>query len=554
MRSTTAILLRKLKGQCVALFRTATLMPASMFSGNVATANELGAARSVVAFLFPFIAVMAVLLAIAYMTDHASAFALAITPLVTPAAKSSKVGELRAEADRIRKIILNGDPATPDRKYSKDEIEKMVNEVAGLEARAAAIAGFTPQDEIDRQGGDAEVRALNPDADVAHDVVKAEKGEMEQVASLVRKHFGGPANYLLMLAKRTKDATLFTAKQTEVFQRVQAFHKRAILGEGGATEGGGEYLLPLQQVASIFNVESQQTGLAQLATRYPVSGRTLRIPALIQDSVAANADGSGSSSVTRPMSSIAAVDIIGEGDEKPERQPRFTQRLLTIYKLAAYTELGDETIADDFTGDLTPVTTKVIGNAIMDRANEYVTTDGTGSAQPLAALHANNTAIKVVNRETSQSITTNDIFNMYAAHTFGNGRSAWLINRTALPKLLALTLGNNTLVTWINGLQGAPTMMLMGLPVFMGDLTAILGVKGDLSLVNGGFYAMALRQALTVESSIHYKFRNDLTAYRFITRFGGIPIPTSTYAYKAPGGVKQAEHSPFVVLGDDVTS
>jgi hypothetical protein len=53
---------------------------------------------------------------------------------------------------------------------------------------------------------------------------------------------------------------------------------------------------------------------------------------------------------------------------------------------------------------------------------------------------------------------------------------------------------------------------------------------------------------LTVESSIHVKFVQDITTYRFLARGGGIPIPTSTYAYKTSAGVKVDPHSPFVVL------
>jgi len=40
-----------------------------------------------------------------------------------------------------------------------------------------------------------------------------------------------------------------------------------------------------------------------------------------------------------------------------------------------------------------------------------------------------------------------------------------------------------------------------------------------------------------------------VTTYRFVARAGGIPIPTSTFAYKVDGsGNKVDEHSPFVVL------
>jgi hypothetical protein len=57
-----------------------------------------------------------------------------------------------------------------------------------------------------------------------------------------------------------------------------------------------------------------------------------------------------------------------------------------------------------------------------------------------------------------------------------------------------------------------------------------------------------------MESSIHYKFRDDVTAYRFFVRAGGLQIPTSTYSFESTGAAKGFEFSPSVILGDDVTS
>jgi HK97 family phage major capsid protein len=98
-------------------------------------------------------------------------------------------------------------------------------------------------------------------------------------------------------------------------------------------------------------------------------------------------------------------------------------------------------------------------------------------------------------------------------------------------------------------------MMLLGYPIVISDFLPTLGVQGDLNLINPAFYAVALRQSLTVESSIHYDFVADVTTYRFFARGGGVPIPDGTYAYKTDGsGNKIDENSPFVTLGDDVTS
>lgn len=463
------------------------------------------------------------------------------------AKKDPKVGQLRAQAQELRDKLAN-----PDVVMSKDEVEKAGQDIAALEARAAMIAGFTPQAEIDDQGGDAELRRANPDSQDASAETLDFQGEIETLAKEARKVFGGPNRYLMRVAQRSGNAYTFSPAEERVHKALQSLHKRAIIGDTGDVSGG-EYLLPLQQVQSIFQVANEQMGIVQNALRFPVSGRTLRIPYAVQDQLK-DKDGN---LISRPLAGIANVSIIGEGDLKPTKQPSFGQRLLTVYKVAAYTELGDEILGDDFTGDLAPTVQRMVGGQTLNFINELTTIDGTGTSEPLGALNSGNGALLSVERETLDTITSDDVFNMFAQHTFGGGQSFWLIHRTALPKLLALKISGNTLVTFVKSFQDAPSMSLLGLPVYITDLTAVLGSTGDLALVNGGFYALAIRQALTVESSIHYKFANDLTAYRFVSRAGGIPIPTSTYAYKAQGethtgakhpAAKIGAHSPFVVL------
>jgi hypothetical protein len=96
--------------------------------------------------------------------------------------------------------------------------------------------------------------------------------------------------------------------------------------------------------------------------------------------------------------------------------------------------------------------------------------------------------------------------------------------------------------------------MLMGVPIVFSHLVSVLGVAGDLGLIDPDQYAAVARRELTMESSIHYKFRNDVTAYRFFARAGGLPIPTSTYSFASGGVTKTFEFSGFVRLGDDATS
>jgi len=179
--------------------------------------------------------------------------------------------------------------------------------------------------------------------------------------------------------------------------------------------------------------------------------------------------------------------------------------------------------------------------------NEDVTIDGGGTTAPLGALNSGNGSRLAVFRTNLNQITATDCFRMYARHTHGPN-SRWFISRRAIEQLFALQTTNNTMVTWINNLRDKPQMVLLGLPVTVTDFLPAVGTTADISLVNPDFYAAGLRQALTVESSIHRKFEQDITVYRFVARGGGIPLPTSTYAYKMAAGVKVDPHSPFVVL------
>lgn len=444
--------------------------------------------------------------------------------------KDRRANEFRAQADAIMAEL-----ADASKSFTKDEIEQKSAAVQSLLSRAQAVAGYTPEAEIESQGGDAAVRSISSPESSEKESRSLDEERQELVAD-IRKAFGGPNGYIKALARRTVEP--LTSRQQSVLNKVQSFKQRTITGEDG-NASNAEVLLPLQQEAAIFTAPITVTGMFDSARRYTVTGRTLRIPYLVQDSGA----------VSRPMSSIANVTIVGEAEEKPLREPKFDQRLLTVFKYAAYTEFSDEMLADDFTGDLAPTVQAAIGGTIVNKINEDITFDGTGSSQPLGAFNNANGALFKVTRDTQNDFKVEDAFEMYARHVIGP-QSRWYVHPSVVPKMMNLTLNGTTLVTFIQSLNNAPQMQLLGIPVVVTPLVALLGSQGDVCLGNGAFYAMALRQALTVESSIHYKFRNDVTAYRFFARAGGIPIPTSTYSYKAAASVKEYAVSPFVVLDD----
>ena len=444
-------------------------------------------------------------------------------PLVS---KNRAANELREQAHKLRAELM--DPALT---LTVDEVKARTDAIQSLEMRAQAAAEFTPDAEVNRQGGDEGLVRVDVQGDGARTDFTGLKDRMSEVRSVIVNHFATLGSYLRAAAKGPANA-----REAEGLKRVDQM-TRTITG----SDNGGEFLLPLSQVPEIFSVSNAQPGIMQYARRYNVPGRTLRLPYLIQDE--------GTTTLNRPMAGkIANVTIVGEGSTKPTREPFFGQRLLTMYKYAAITEFGDEILGDDFTGELPAEVTTAVGGQILNKMNEDLTIDGTGSSQPLGALNSNNTAVLAVNRATASTFSAADAFSMYERHTHGPN-SVWMISRRVLSKLFALQTTNNTMVTWISNLRDPAQMLLLGLPVIVTDLLPTIGTRGDVALVNPDFYAMGLRQALTVESSIHVKFVQDITTYRFLARGGGIPIPTSTYAYKVDGsGNKVDPHSPFVVL------
>jgi HK97 family phage major capsid protein len=477
--------------------------------------------------------------------------------------KSREAQELN---NRIRWIV---DEVRTNNKLTREEFDSFTEEVKVLRKRADRLAGMTPDAEIRRQGGDEGdydfqagverrmVRVDGPGAEVSEDDAAGALGggtrtmtdegfggwnrDIKVLRKKVLRRFGSTAKYLKAL-RSAEDYHRCTPEQMAVLKEAEML-TRTIIGTAGDTSGG-EFLLPLQQDPSVFMVENEEYGLLQSARRYNVSGRTFRIP-YVRQTDPNNA---------RPISGIANVTIVGEAQTKPILEPAFAQRLMTMFKYAAAAQIGDETIADDFTGDLQPVVTALVGQQVLNAINENVTATGTGVAMPLGALNTSNPALLVYTRSggaNSQNFAPVDAFTMLSRHTVGP-KSCWLCSRRTVIGIYGLALTSGTTgVAWVSFLQdlrGKPGTQLLGLPIMYSDILNTWGTQGDINLVNPDFMAVGLRQTLTVESSIHVAFLQDVTTYRFFARGGGVPIPDGTYAYRASGGSEIDPHSPFVQL------
>ena len=531
----SAIILRKIGGRFDAVRRRGGTL-------TLASAASVSASSSFGGFLDALVLPLLLLVVLVVMLVVTRGHATMVSPFAGLAMGQMVISkraalELRAQADAIQAELL--DSSKP---FTVDEVKQKSDAMSALRQRADMAAAVTADDEIERQGsGEIVGRAAPENTEGESDSGLDYGAKYKEYVTRAKRTFGGPNGMLRRVAEAAHGIPL-TVKERAVLALGEQLEKRSTIVGIAADASGGEFLLPLQQEHNIFLVPNQVQGILDISRRFTAVGRSLRIPYMVQSSA----------TVTRPMAGIANVSYVAENASITEAEPTFAQRLLNIFAIKAYSEIGNETLVDDMTGQLPSALQQSVGQQVINFINEQATFDGTGTgASPAAitgAFNSANAALYQVTRNTVNKVLVQDVFEMYARFVPGPN-SRWYIHPNALPQIMALTLNGTTLVTWLQNLNSAPTMQLLGIPVVITPLVAVLGTAGDVNLGNGDFMAIAMRQGLSIESSRDFKFQNGVTAYRFIARAGGLPIPTATYSYKATGGTtKTYQVSPFVQL------
>ena len=134
----------------------------------------------------------------------------------------------------------------------------------------------------------------------------------------------------------------------------------------------------------------------------------------------------------------------------------------------------------------------------------------------------------------------------------GLPRSVWLINQGVYPALfgMTLTVGTGGIPVYLppGGLSQSPYGSLMGRPVVPVEQCQALGTEGDIYFCDWSEYLYADKGGIQAASSIHVRFVNDETAFRFVMRCDGQPAwQTALTPYK--GGATRTT-GPFISLAD----
>jgi HK97 family phage major capsid protein len=298
----------------------------------------------------------------------------------------------------------------------------------------------------------------------------------------------------------------------------------------------GGFLIPEEFRATLMEVALEASVVRPRASVIPMNTLRASMPML---------------DVTSNQTSVYG-GIVGywteEGASLTQSQPRFGQVSLEAKKLTAYTEIPNELIDDSaisVDGFVTSRFPKAVAN-FEDRAFMA----GTGVGEPLGALNPLNSAMVTQAAEAGQGTATilwENIIKMYSRMLPDSlARAVWLVPPAAFPELatMALNVGTGGSAIWLNnGVQGPP-MTILGRPVIVTEKVPNLGTLGDIAFVDFDYYLIGDRMAMSAMASPHYRFANDITAYRIIVRVDGRPWLQSAITPQNGGPAL----SPFVQL------
>ena len=282
-----------------------------------------------------------------------------------------------------------------------------------------------------------------------------------------------------------------------------------------AVDESGGYLVPEEFRNIMIMYDSEPTLVWSRATVWPMSGEKLQFPKLQQNPDVEDIGFDHFAGVT--------FEWVEEGGEKPETEPTFGMVEMIVHELAGYTELTN-TLLDDSVLNLINYLTRLF------RAAWYWVTDrsfiqGTGGKQPLGII--NDPSVLSVYRQTADTVEVQDILNMEARMpaVFDTG-AVWFITKNVRAALRGQTVTSSSKELVLQEMYGdlarGYDMTILGKPAFLADgKIPALGSTADIILANWTYYYIGFRQDFSMDSSRHYKFRNNRTALRCSGRLDG---------------------------------
>lgn len=303
---------------------------------------------------------------------------------------------------------------------------------------------------------------------------------------------------------------------------------------GSTVPADGGFLIPEELRSDLLQLAIEDSIVRSRAQVIPMSSLALPIPTVDETSRA-----------TSLFGGIVAY-WTEEGAAATESQARFGAVRLEAKKLVIYCEAPNELIAD--ADAFAAFISNNLPRALAFEEDDAFLT-GSGVGEPLGVLNAGSSGTIAVTRTASgNAIEFADIVNVFSRLLPASySKAVWLCAPDVLPNLLSITAPGGGQPGWLTGMQaieGVP-MTILGRPLIVTEKVPALSSRGDLSLIDFSHYLLGDRQTIQADSSPHFKFSSDKTAYKILERVDGRPW---VYTALTPRNGSSNTLSPYVTV------
>jgi len=213
------------------------------------------------------------------------------------------------------------------------------------------------------------------------------------------------------------------------------------------------------------------------------------------------------------------VSWVGESETTTDKKFALTQISLTAKKMLMLTTESREILSDSNI-DFANYVVNIFGRAAAYFEDQEFLT-GIGGAHPNGILVDGD--IAVINREVADQISGKDINDMfYALKPVFRKKAVWIGSTGAIQYIDGLTVSTTDKRPLLSeSLKSEAAVTLKGKPFIETEKCSDLGDKGDLAFVDFSWYYIGDREGITVDASIHDRFRYDEITIRLVKRVDG---------------------------------
>lgn len=272
------------------------------------------------------------------------------------------------------------------------------------------------------------------------------------------------------------------------------------------------YLVPQEFRSQLQMLPLPEPTFLNRVTLIPSSTGTVTLPGLAQTT--ANEFGGVAFSWTE------------EAGEKPETEPIFTQTDIKCYELCGYTEISERALSRSALS-LESILVALFRPA-LNFTLDGVIANGSGSNRPLGLTVA--AGVNTVARATAGAVSDVDLVGLKHAVQPQHRRGAMFALSDSVEQGLENATDSFGRPLFRSSTANGPYDRLVGYPYEVAMNLPAVGTMGDVIYGDMRQYYLVMEEEVTIAKSEHYKFQNNVVAFKVFLVVGGRPMHPRAFA------------------------